>query len=109
MPNRDANEIYFDSNGVLTERKRVGQTEVVVHYDNIPDKDITTVHGIPCTTALRTVIDMAKDLDSAQLDRVLQDCFSRRLFTIEDASARLAEPDMLHHPGGGVLRRRLFG
>src|SRR5439155_17042536 len=67
--NPSDDEIYFDSNGSLTERRRFGGQEVIVHYDDVPPSDITTVDGIPCTTALRTVIDIAPDLDRAQLRR----------------------------------------
>ncbi|MFN8034446.1 MAG: hypothetical protein U0V73_00710 [Acidimicrobiia bacterium] len=97
-------DIYFDRNGVLTERRRLGGQEVIVHYDDIPDKDITTVDGIPCTTALRTVIDIAPDLDRAQLRRTVQDCLDRELFTVEEARARLREPDMRGRLGAQLLR-----
>jgi hypothetical protein len=104
-----ADDIYFDGNGVLTERQRLGGEEVVVHYDDIPEKDVTTVNGIPCTTALRTVIDIAPDLERVQLGRVVQDCLDRHLFSLEEARARLLEPDMTHRRGAGLLRRLLFG
>jgi hypothetical protein len=82
---------------------------VLVHYDDIPEKDITTVHGIPCTTALRTVIDIAPDLDRDQLRRAVQDCLDRQLFSVEEAKARLLEPDMLSRPGAHLLRPLLAG
>ena len=109
MPERSDDEIYFDSNGSLTERQRLGGQEVVVHYEDIPEKDITTVDGIPCTTALRTVIDIAPDLDRGQLRRVVQDCLDRQLFGVEEARARLLEPDMLNRPGAHLLRPLLAG
>jgi hypothetical protein len=65
--------MYFDGNGVLTERRWLDGHEIVVHYDDVPAKDITTVDGIPCTTALRTVIDIAPDLSAADLGRAVQD------------------------------------
>ena len=52
---------YLDSNGVLTEHITAGGQDVIVHYDDVPESDITTVDGIRCTTALRTVIDLAPD------------------------------------------------
>jgi hypothetical protein len=105
----DPDDIYMDSNGCPTERVRLGDQEVVVHYDDIPETDITTVKGIRCTTPLRTVIDIASDIDAAQLERIVQDCLDRRLFTAEEAWARLAEQDMVRRPGAELLRRALLG
>lgn len=106
MPDR-SDDIYFDLNAVLTERRWLGGQEVLVHYDDVPATDITTVDGIPCTTALRTVIDLAPDLDRAQLGRIVQDCLNRGLFTVEEAMARIAEPDMRQRRGARLLRGQL--
>jgi hypothetical protein len=100
-------EMYFDANGVLTERRWLDGKEVVVHYDDIPDKDITSVDGIPCTTALRTLIDLAPELPDADLARAVQDCLDRGLFTVEEAYARIAEPDMQQRRGASLLQRHL--
>jgi hypothetical protein len=86
------------------ELKWLGGQPVLVHYDNMPAKDITTVRGIPCTTALRTVIDLAPDVDRRHLERMVTDCLDRRLFTVEEAKARLDEDDMLTRPGTQLLR-----
>lgn len=102
-------DIWFDSNGALTERRRLGGQEVVVHYDDLPEKDITTVRGIRCTTPLRTVIDIAPDLDHADFERAVQSCLDRRLFSVDEARARLLEPDMANRPGARLLRQLLFG
>jgi hypothetical protein len=80
---------------------------VIVHFDDLPDSDITIVDGIPCTTALRTVIDLAAEWDEDQLDRVVRDCLQRGLFTIEEAQERLSRDDMRGRPGAAVLRRYL--
>jgi hypothetical protein len=100
-------QLACDSNGCPTERIVLGGQEVIVHYDDIPEKDRTTVDGIACTTALRTVIDLAPNLDAANLELMVQDCLERRLFTVEEARARLAEHDMITRPGGELLRRLL--
>lgn len=102
-------DVYFDNNGALTEIRLVGGREVIVHYDDIPETDITTVDGLRCTTALRTVIDIAVDVDRAHLDRIVRDCLERRLFTVEEARVRLAEPDMVNRRGADLLRQLLFG
>jgi hypothetical protein len=39
----------------------------------------------------------------------VQDCLDRSLFTVEEARARLLEPDMLHRHGADLLQRLLFG
>jgi hypothetical protein len=109
VPDDFAEDVYFDSNGALTEHRLIDGQEVIIHYEDIPETDRTTVDGIPCTTALRTVIDIAADIDRAQLDRIVQDCLDRCLFTVEEARARLAEPDMLNRHGADLLRRLLFG
>ncbi len=102
-------DVFFDKNGSLTEHRLLGGQEVIVRYEDIPEKDVTSVDGLPCTTALRTVIDIAADVDRAQLDRIVQDCLDRCLFTVEEARARLAEPDMLNRHGADLLRGLLFG
>lgn len=77
----------------------MSRDEVVVHYEDIPPKDITCVDGIRCTTPLRTVIDLAPEVDAPQLRRMVKDCLDRGLFTVEEALSRLAEDDMRTRPG----------
>ena len=99
--------LELDENGRPMERGWVDGHEVIVHHDDLPFADITVVDGIPVTTALRTMIDLATSVDREHLDRMVQDCLDRRLFTREDAVTRLAAPDMASHPGAVVLRRAL--
>jgi hypothetical protein len=80
---------------------------MIVHYDDVPKTDLTIVDGIPCTTALRTVIDLAPEVDPATLERMVQDALARKLFTVEEAWARLAARDMATRPGAELLRRLL--
>jgi hypothetical protein len=96
-------DLELDSNGCPTERISVGCEEVIVHYDDVPEKDVTTVCGIPCTTALRTVIDIAADVEPDHLVRIVDDCLERGLFSVEEARTRLAEADMLTRPGALLL------
>ena len=104
---RMGDDMFLDANGFPAERVMLGGEDVVVHYVDVPDTDITTVNGLPCTTALRTVIDIASGIDTAELDRIVRDCFKRRLFSREEAMSRIAEPDMRTHPGAELLRRAL--
>ena len=96
-----------DHNGCLTELVRIDGTEILVHYDDVPECDLTTVDGIPCTTALRTVIDLAVDLDDRDLRRIIDDALGRQLFTLAEAWDRLAEADMAQRPGAEILRQTL--
>lgn len=47
-----------DRNGCLVERRTIGGREVVVHFDDLPEGDRDAVDGIPCTSAVRTIIDI---------------------------------------------------
>ena len=100
-------DFFVDANGCPTERVRDGGLEVIVHYDDIPEKDLTTVRGIPCTTALRTMIDIAPTTEPDELRAMVDDCLRRRLFTVDDALARCGELDMLRRPGAHLLRKLL--
>lgn len=81
--------------------------EVTIHYDDLPESDITTVNGIRCTTPLRTVIDLATQLMGDELAFMVRHCLDRRMFTVDEALARVAEPDMQARRGAQVLRRLL--
>ncbi len=96
-----------DGNGQLTERTSFGGTPVILRRGDIPLSDITTVGGIRVTTALRTVIDLAPEVDRDSLQAMVHDCLSRRLFTIEQAWERLAQPDMRVYVGAELLREVL--
>ena len=98
---------YYDGNGVPTERRWIGGQEVIIHYDDVPPSDITVLNGIPVTTALRTVIDIAPELPDDRLRGVVEDCLDRQLFTINEAKERLAEDDMRTRPGAVRMRALL--
>lgn len=100
----EANDIYIDANGCPTERIRVGGQEIVVHYDDIPESDITVVRGLRVTTPIRTVIDIATEMPSPELARIIRDCLDRGLFTVEEALERLDQPDMATRVGAQMVR-----
>lgn len=81
---------------------------VIVHYEHLPEKDLTVVRGIPCTTALRTVIDLAPDLEPKNLALAIADCLRRRLFSVEEGLARVNEPDMVNRLGAQLVRAELL-
>jgi hypothetical protein len=96
-----------DGNGLLTERTWLGDTEVIIHRDDVPPSDITVIDGIRCTTALRTVIDLAPELSTSHLHEIVDDALARGMFTVADAWRRLAEPDMATRRGAELLRQVL--
>jgi hypothetical protein len=96
-----------DGNGLLVERTWLGGQEVIVHRDDLPASDITTVQGIRCTTPLRTIIDLAPQSTTAQLEQMLRDSLERKLFTVEEAWQRVAQPDMASRRGAALLRQVL--
>ena len=102
-----AGPTWIDHNGALTELRRTGEIVVIYHYDDIPECDRTVVHGIPVTTPLRTIIDIAPEETPIALHHMVADCLERSLFTIEEAKTRLAQPDMLDRPGARILRHAL--
>lgn len=103
----DNDDLYIDANGCPTELIELDGQVVLVHYDDLPESDITVVDGCRCTTALRTVIDIAAELEADELDRVVRDCLERDLFKAAQARDRISEPDMLARPGADLLRDAL--
>ena len=97
----------IDANGCPTEDFELAGGSVRLRYDDIPESDITTVEGIRVTTPLRTVIDLAAELEVAELDRLIHDCLDRQLFSVEEAFVRLDQPDMVSRRGARIVRARL--
>ena len=97
-----AEPLMVDRDGLLVERRWVGGQEVIIRYDDIPASDRTTVDGIPCTTALRTVIDIAADVDLPRLEEIVHDFLDRGLFTVDEAWRRLSQPDMANRAGAAL-------
>ena len=101
-------ERWVDHNGCPTERRLLdGGMEVVYHEDAVPEGDLAIVDGVRCTTALRTIIDVAADVDAAQLERLTRDALDRSLFSIEEAVARVAQPDIADRRGAQLLAELL--
>ena len=96
-----------DANGSLLEAGTFGGVPVLVHHDDLPESDVTTVHGIPCTTAVRTLIDIAATVEPADLHHIVKDVIARRIVSESELSARLEQPDMAVHVGAALVRRVL--
>jgi len=56
---------------------------------------------------LTAVVGFAPTVDDDQLALMVQDFLDRGLFTVEEAWARIAEPDMIAEPGARSLARIL--
>ncbi len=98
---------FIDGNGLLAERVKFGDLEIVMHYDDVPDSDKTIVKGLPCTTPVRSAIDAAGELEEADVYRLARDCLDQGLFTADEVFARVARSDMLMRPGATRLARVL--
>jgi hypothetical protein len=98
-----------DGNGDPVEIVMIDGEEVIVHHtDSLPPHDITEVRGIPCTTPVRTVIDLAPEVDRDELDHMVEHFLDRGLMTVDEAWARLAEDDMADRRGAALLREVLL-
>lgn len=101
-------DLWVDPNNVLCERRWLDDQEVIVHYDDVSWRDVTVMRGIPVTTPLRTVIDLATYLAPQEWEPMVIDCLSRGLFTVGEALARTTDADMAARPGAHLLRRFLL-
>jgi hypothetical protein len=106
LPN--PHDFYIDANGMPTEVVDLDGVEVHRHYDDVPDSDLTVVNGLPCTTALRAVLDVAVEMDPLELDRLVTECLDRGFFTPREAFDRIAQPDMLARQGALRVAGLLF-
>lgn len=103
----EPHDFYIDANGRMTEHRMIGDLEVVYHYDDIPESDVTVVDGLRCTTPLRTVIDLAAEVSRDELDGLIRECLDRRMFTPQEAYARVSQSDLLLHRGATLFIQAL--
>ena len=72
-------------------RKQSSAADIRHRIAALPDDDITVVEGILVTTALRTVVDLARDyLDGDQLHHVIADAVHDHRVKVSSLSKRLA-------------------
>jgi len=84
-------------------RRRPG---VVVHRrENLRPRDITRHHGIPVTSPICTLVDLALRLPRNQPEAMISEADARNLVRLD--ALRRALDDMPPRPGVGVLRRVL--
>lgn len=100
-------DYFIDGNGCLAERVTLGELEIVLHYDDVPETDMTVIDGIRCTTPVRSAIDVAGDLDLAQVTTLVRDALEQGIFTPEEVFERVAQSDMLLRPGATRIAQAL--
>jgi len=82
--------------------RRVG---VVVHrIGDVLRSDLTSLHGIPCTNATRTCIDLGAILSEPQLERVVDRALHRGLTHVDRLVARFLQLARRGRPGTARLR-----
>ena len=84
---------------------RVDPTKVVLHRtQRIPQKDITSVLGIPVTTVHRTLIDLGAAMDRDAVEVALECALRRRITSIDRLLRRLEAIGASGRRGAGVLK-----
>jgi hypothetical protein len=96
-----------DQNGTVTMTAQLGDIEMILRHGEYPDCDVMELDGFAMTTPLRSLIDGATEISEIQTSRNLARFMALGFVTPADAWHRLAQPDMVDHPGAAVLRRLL--
>jgi very-short-patch-repair endonuclease len=87
----------------VTARGRRRHPGIRVHRAALDERDVTDHHGIPVTSAARTLLDLADVLDDAALTRAVNDARLNRRLAL-DTLAELLE----RSPGRATTRLRAF-
>src|SRR5262249_28296415 len=104
--------VLFEFDGIHTTKteiwvpakRRVRSESVLVHRgDRLDRADRTVLHGVPITTPVRTLIDMAGRLEDDRLLAVTEDLIMRGLVTPDRLRARLDALRKQGRVGGGRL------
>ena len=102
----------FEFDGIRTEKteiwvpakRRVRSASLTVHHGGRLDRaDRTVLDGVPITTPVRTLIDMAGRFEDDRLLAVMEDLIRRDLVTCERLHARLEALRKSGRVGGGRL------
>jgi very-short-patch-repair endonuclease len=76
---------------------------IVVHHTRLDPRDISRRHGIPVTSAARTILDLAATNDD--LDRSLNEAMLQRHVSLPSLNEQLTRYP--HHRGTAALRKHL--
>jgi hypothetical protein len=77
---------------------------VVVHRVTRIDDDVVLVRGLPVTSPVRTIIDLAAVLGADELEAIVAAVRARRPVTLREVRARLDEIGTAGRPGSARLR-----
>jgi hypothetical protein len=77
---------------------------VVVHRVTRIEGDVVRVDGLPVTSPVRTIIDLAAVLDAGELEALVADVRARRPVTLREVRVRLDEIGAAGRPGSARLR-----
>ncbi|MGH9179542.1 MAG: endonuclease domain-containing protein [Acidimicrobiales bacterium] len=97
-------DLHLDVSGRLQRSPGPG---VVVHRRPAGDLRAVRRNGVPCTGALRTVVDLAALDDAALVEQALDRGVAVGLFTVAGVEAELARRSRRGRPGVVLLRRCL--
>src|SRR6185295_9301708 len=78
---------------------------LVVHHTTLDPRDITRRHGIPVTSAARTLLDLAATEPTAELDRALNEAGLQRRVSPHSLDEQFSRYP--HHRGTAALRELL--
>ena len=82
--------------------------EATIHRSrHLRPADRTSVDGIPCTSTLRTLLDLAAVVDEETLEDALSRAVVLRLTTMPKLQRYLAAEPLVGRPGGAALRHLL--
>ena len=73
----------------------------------VPIGDVVRYGGIPCVSALQTLVDLAADVDDDTWEQMLESALRRRLVTIAELEDCLPELGRRRTPGTARMRRVL--
>jgi hypothetical protein len=76
-----------------------------VHRQALRDADHTTRQGIPITTPIRTIVDLAATLPPGELERLVND--ADKLDLVDPERLRAAVANVKGHAGAAALRNLL--
>jgi very-short-patch-repair endonuclease len=83
-------------------RSRAG---IIVHHTALDPRDITRRHGIPVTSAARTILDLAATERTAELERALNEAGLQRRVSPRSLNEQFSRYP--HHRGTAALRKAI--
>ncbi len=85
--------------------RRQKRTSVVVHESKtFGPTDQTVIDGIPCTSIVRTILDLPAVVPAYRADQLFEDALRKRLCTIDQIANRFVQIARRGRPGTSVAR-----